>query len=198
MDSLKMTRSKMGSLASGCAMAYHGCLKTNCVNEYQIELSVLLMHECLTRVSSGNVEIEDGMSSGELFTMISAALGNSCAERGRWADLAGIRSLQLNQAIKMKASLTSTSHIGYALGEALEARGFYSKAAAIYAEAGRYLHDAAHPRAVTALCSAGLAWKRHGDFHKAESFYALSLQSLLHFEHDSVEYNAGAFNTHTP
>lgn len=63
------------------------------------------------------------------------------------------------------------------LGEVLEACGHYSKAAHIYAEAGKYLYDAKHSKAANLLGNAVLAWKRHEDWEKAESFYAASIES---------------------
>lgn len=144
--------------------------------------------------SSEVLTVQDGVSTDKLLDNISTALGAMFTEKGRWADLAGLHSLDLNRAIERKLSLTTTTGVEYRLAEALEACGFYSTAAQLYAEAARYLHNAAHPSTSNALCSAGLAWKRDGDFPMAESYYALSLQSQ-HFQHDCIQYKRGVFNT---
>ena len=42
--------------------------------------------------------------------------------------------------------------------------------------------------------NAGLAWKRHGDYENAESYYCLALQSIR-FQYNHFEYKDGVFNT---
>lgn len=185
--------SKMGHL-----FAFSGYLSTTCLQKYQKELALLLTHECMTRVSAGTAELDDELDEettpDKLVDAISKALREMYTTKKRWTDLAGLSMFLLDLAIEKKSSLTKTTAIECELGEALEACGFHKQAALVYAEAGKYLHLAEHPKTATLMVNAGLAWKRHGDYENAESYYALALQSLLRFEHGQIEYRNSVSN----
>lgn len=170
-------------------------LRSKCLQKYQIELALLLTRECLTRICAGTAEVDGDANTGAIITAVSKALSSMLTEHKRWSDLASLHSFCLDREIGNKFSVTITSATECSLGEALEACGFHEKAALVYAEAGKYLHSVGHPKTGTVLSNAGLAWKRHGDYEKAESYYCLALQSMQRFIYDPVDYRSTVFNT---
>ncbi len=178
------------------SFAFVGDLQAHCFQRYHKELALLLMHECMTRLSLGTAELSKDVHLGgtdEIVKMISNHLDAMYVEMKRWAELVSLRAWLLERAVKSKVSLQMAASAACSLGEALEACGHYSKAAHIYAEAGKYLYDAKHSKATNLLGNAGLAWKRHGDWEKAESFYAASIESTC-FDYDPIEYRSGLLN----
>jgi hypothetical protein len=178
------------------SFAFVGDLQAHCFQRYHKELALLLMHECMTRLSLGTAELSKDVhlgSTDEIVKMISNHLDAMYVEMKRWAELVSLRAWLLERAVKSKVSLQWAASAACSLGEALEACGHYSKAAHIYAEAGKYLYDAKHSKATNLLGNAGLAWKRHGDWEKAESFYAASIESTC-FDYDPIEYRSGLLN----
>ena len=172
-----------------------GVLQAHCLQRYHKELALLLMQECMTRVSLGTAELRDVPldSSGEVVNVITNALDAMYVEMKRWAELVSLRAGLFEKTVESKSSLHRVGTAACSLGEALEACGHYSKAAVIYAECGKYLYDAKHPKASNLLGDAGLAWKRNEDYEKAESFYAASLESLR-FIYDPIEYRGCLLN----
>ena len=109
--------------------------------KYQKELSILLSHECLTRICAGTAEfLENDISPGGAVKAISKAMRAMHMENKRWSDLINLFSFLLDGAIKNNSCLNATTGWENGLGEALEAKGFHEQAALIYAEAGRHCH----------------------------------------------------------
>jgi tetratricopeptide (TPR) repeat protein len=167
---------------------FEGDLQAHCLQRYHKELALLLMQECMTRVSLGTAELRDVPldSSDEIVNVITNALDAMYVEMKRWAELVSVRAWLFEKTVESKSCLTRVGTAACSLGEALEACGHYSKAAVIYAECGKYFYDAKHPKAANLLGNAGLAWKRHEDWENAESFYAASIESTR-FIYDPIE-----------
>lgn len=179
----------------GLAYEFVGGLEAHCLQRYHKELALLLMKESLARLSLGTAELSKDIrlnSSAEVFNALTEALEHMYFDMKRWNELMSLRASRFERVIKSKASLQRVGEVACSLGEALEACGHNSKAALIYAECGKYFYDAKHPKAATLLGNAGLAWKRHGDWGRAESFYAASIEATR-FIHDPIQYHGTLF-----
>ena len=153
------------------------------------------MYEIVVRVSLGTAEIEgDIIDREELVHAFSEAFRRYCTNEKKWKNHVVIYTFLLDRAIEEKESLNTTVAFESALGEALEACGFYSQAAMLYAEGGEHMFRAGHRQAACVLRNAGIAWKRSGDtnFEKAEASYARALQALR-FQHNHADYESEAF-----
>lgn len=165
--------------------------------KYKRDLALLLIYECLARICAGTAEfVESGITPTGPVDVISKALRVMFVENSRFSDLIGVYSFLLDWAIKRNACLHETAGWQCGLGEALEAKGFHEQAALVYAEAGRHLHLAKHPKTYSFMVNAGLASKRHGDYETAEYYYCLALQSLS-FECEHDEYKKDVFHALT-
>ena len=180
---------------------FEGSLLSRCPEKYHKELSLLLMHECMTRIVSGTANINRTMAlideklvatPNELVTALAKCIHATCVDMKRWGDLIRLQIFLLEWAVKNRASLQKAASIALKLGESLEARGHYSQAAAVYTESSEHLLAAKHPSASTLLCNAGLARKRDNEWEKGEVLYAAALENL-HLHYDPQRYHEGLF-----
>lgn len=118
---------------------------TTCLQKYQSELAILLLYECISRVSGGTAELEVESTPDEVELRIAIALASIYTNKKKWSRLASLHSHLLELSIENKCPMTKTIGRACELGEALEACGSLSDAALVYAEAAEYLQDAKHP-----------------------------------------------------
>jgi len=175
---------------------------SNLPEKYHKELTLLLMHECMARIVLGTANINRKMAvideklvatPNELVQALAKCIQATCADMKRWGELMRLQIFSLEWAVKNGASLHKAANIAGILGESLEARGHYSRAAAVYTEAADHLLAAKHPSASTFLCNAGLAWKRDKEWEKGEALYATALEHE-HLQYDPKKYHKGLFN----
>ena len=157
-------------------------------NDTLLDMTIALAQELLETTEFG----ADGRGGDGTLNSICTSLKEMYADNTGWNEMTGLFTLLLDRAIKNKSSLTRTTLFETMLGVALEGCGLFSRAAVIYAEAGRHLHAAHHRKSSSVNYSAGLAWEKHGDYEMAEGNYTVALQSLP-FEYDHVKYREGAF-----
>ena len=183
-------------------VGFEGSLTNKCPEKYHKELSLLLMHECMTRIVSGTANINRSMAlideklvatPNELVTALATCIHATCVDMNRWGDLIRLQMFSLEWAVKNRASLHKTAGVTLKLGESLEARGHHSRAAAVYTETAEYLLAAKHPSASTFFCNAGLAWKRDNEWEKGEALYAAALENL-HLHYDPQRYHKALFH----
>jgi hypothetical protein len=183
-------------------VGFEGSLMSNLPEKYHKELTLLLMHECMTRIVSGTANINRKMAvideklvatPNELVLALAKCIQATCADMKRWGELMRLQIFSLEWAVKNGASLHEAAGVAGRLGESLEARGHYSRAAAVYTETAEHLLAAKHPSASTFLSYAGLAWKRDKEWEKGEAFYVAALEHL-HLQYDAKEYHKGLFN----
>lgn len=173
-------------------MSFRGCFRDFCLEQYQKDLAFYLVYEILVRVSLGTAEIEGDIDREDLVHAFSEAFRRFCTNEKKWKNHVVLGTFLLDRAIEEKESLNTTVAFESVLGEALEACGFYSQAAMLYAEGGQHLFRAGHRQAAVVIRNAGIAWKRSGDFEKAEASYARALQALR-FQHNHADYESEAF-----
>jgi len=184
------------------AVRFEGSLQCKWPEKYHRELTLLLMHECMTRIVSGTAKINKSMAlfdeklvatPNELVDALATCIQATCVDMKRWGELIRLQMFSLEWAVKNKASLHKVAGIAGKLGESLEARGHHSRAAVVYAESAEHLLAAKHPGASTFLCYAGLAWKRDKEWEKGEALYAAALETL-HLHYDPQSYHEKLFN----
>jgi hypothetical protein len=142
-------------------MGFGGKLNdTKVMNKYKKELSILLCHEIMVRISNGTAEcVHLGISQYTLINEVARYLDVHYTNSKSWDNLASLHFFRLDEAIKHKCSLHETLKIATGLGETLEGCGYFSKAAQIYEEAAQYASSQSIPTRVN--CSAMLVW--HGN-----------------------------------
>jgi len=185
-------------------IAYGGSLQCKWPEKYHRELTLLLMHECMTRIVSGTAKINMGLglvdeklvlvaTPKEFVTALAKCIRATCVDMKRWGELIRLQMFSLEWAVKNKASLHEVAVITAKLGESLEARGHQIQAALVYTECGEHLLAAKHPSAPTFFGYAGLAWKREKNWEKGEAFYAAALENM-HLQYDPQRYHEGLFS----
>eukprot|EP00985_Skeletonema_marinoi_P015772 scaffold8248_cov76-Skeletonema_marinoi.AAC.1 len=183
-------------------VAYEGSLQCKWPEKYHKELSLLLMHECMTRIVSGTAKINMGLglvdeklvaTPKEFVDALAKCIQATCVDMKRWGELIHFQMFLLEWAVKNKASLHKVAGIAGKLGESLEARGHQIQAALVYTECGEHLLAAKHPSAPTLFGYAGLAWKREKNWEKGEALYAAALENM-HLQYDPQRYHEGLFS----
>ena len=62
-------------------MTFAGSLHSKCLQQYQIELSMLLTHECLVQISLSNAELEGGIACSEIVRKMSQQSSFRCMQK---------------------------------------------------------------------------------------------------------------------
>src|SRR5210317_209084 len=111
-------------------VGFEGSLMSNLPEKYHKELTLLLMHECMTRIVSGTANINRKMAvideklvaqDSELVTALAKCIEATCVDMKRWGELMRLQIFSLEWAVKNGASLHKAAGIAGRLGESLEA-----------------------------------------------------------------------------